>query len=158
MNMLVREVSLNDGALNALLLADHIEQPGGAFRMSQWKDDYGPCCIAAWATDTAVGRAILRNASPSEICGIAKHWLGLTQKQAELLFTPGWRDVFPDYAEPWHCVDAYQAATEARAKITRKWAAATLRHYAMTGEVDWQAFPRAQTPETERQSLLYEAT
>jgi hypothetical protein len=59
--------------------------------------------------------------------------LGLDLEQGRKLFTPIWSDIYPETSGS----DADYNNDFARHDITREWAAATLRHLAVTGEVDW---------------------
>lgn len=114
-----------------LRLADKIERLRPyEFDVARWLSaSGGPSCIASWAVATFHG-----DPKTSDDIGWTAHCLlGLDLEQARALFTPRTCDIYPDIAD-----DDFSEIDAARHRITRQWAAATLRHLAATGMVDWQ--------------------
>ncbi|MDR9777244.1 hypothetical protein RJJ65_32315 [Rhizobium hidalgonense] len=111
-----------------LALADIIEkQPhtgkesAEGFSMSSYVHDCGtPCCIAGWAAWLSF-RKPKQMVDSTAVFYRAKTYLGLHEVEADLLFLP----------HEYHCGDKYPPSQ----------AAATLRHLAETGEVNWRADP-----------------
>ncbi|MEJ6847492.1 hypothetical protein V3589_14890 [Sinorhizobium fredii] len=136
----MQHVRFTSQQIRILGLAHLIEQlPDHLFNMECWlHEDYGPSCIAGWAVWEMVGlrhdrRDIMRSMSiPEE----AARYLGVYGLGMRSLFTPVWTDLHdgPPTDD--------EAGNEVRRRISKRWAAATLRHLAATGEVDWKAAKR----------------
>ncbi|WP_042776356.1 hypothetical protein [Sinorhizobium fredii] len=138
----MQHVHFTDQQIRILALAALIEVlPEDRFNMECWLDDnFGPSCIAGWACweslgqmDSEAKRQHLRHAQIPEIAG---RYLGVYGTRLCKLFTPQWQDledeepIFSSYS---------RSSLWARTHVTTKWAAATLRRLALTGEVDWKA-------------------
>lgn len=85
-----------------------------------------PSCIAGHAEAEAV-----RNGAGmrSSTCQTARRWLDITNAEADRLF------------EPIHLHAHFGAPEGSLGYITRTHAAAVLRHFADTGEIDWRVKP-----------------
>ncbi|THK37668.1 hypothetical protein EHS39_13620 [Ensifer sp. MPMI2T] len=140
----MQHVRFTDQQMRILGLANIIERiPDHRFNMECWLDHrYEPSCIAGWAVWEMIGARrdrsdIMRSMSiPEE----AARYLGVYGSAMRRLFTPIWNDLHDGAAAD------YEAANDARRRISRQWAAATLRHLAATGEVDWKAAQRGMRP------------
>lgn len=134
---------LNAHQIRALELADYIERlPRHRFDMSVWTDKAGgPSCIAAYACWCADPNTERFSVTPIEHA--ARNCLGLSIVATQELFMPTWHQVFGNV--PYDERSASSANDEARRAISPTWAAATLRHFALTGEVDWRRCRPGQT-------------
>jgi hypothetical protein len=121
----------NEQQRRMLKLADKIESlKAYEFDVSRWLTPSGaPSCIASWAVAMFYGQPT----NDMNIGHVAMDVLGLDLEQGRKLFTPIWSDIYPETSGS----DADYNNDFARHDITREWAAATLRHLAVTGEVDW---------------------
>ncbi|MCA1404638.1 hypothetical protein I6F26_10450 [Ensifer sp. IC3342] len=137
----MQHVRFTDKQIRILGLANIIERlPNHRFNMECWLDHrYEPSCIAGWAVWEMIGirpdrSNIIRSMSIPEEAG---RYLGVYGSAMRRLFTPVWDDLHDGPAV------TNEAANAARRGISRQWAAATLRHLAATGEVDWKATRRS---------------
>jgi hypothetical protein len=115
-------------------LADVIEaQPHttlaaeSGFNMNNWTHTCGtPACICGWTNYVRTGddEGFLGDVSA------AAHYLGISGRQAEELFSPEETGEDGDNFLSW-------------SDITPAHAAAVLRHLAETGRVDWSVVPRS---------------
>ena len=105
-----------------LKLADYIERGTGEFNMRNW------CHCVAGHVARMLGHPMM--ASDSSIKEIAADWLDLEPFEAMQLFCP---------VEPPSALSVQIGARNTiRSDITRGEAARCLRHYAITGDIDWE--------------------
>lgn len=115
-----------------LAVADTIEANADAFDMGCWE-----CCVAGMAALYATGKRCEDDRS----AGIARDFLGLSPEQAHELFAPDCHVLARPEQLPPSCLS----------KISATWAAATVRHFAMTGRIDWPAAKEALWDRARRQ-------
>ena len=114
------------------------------FNMNEWSFPCGsPACIAGWAVFMEGEWPTVKDDADARVAGqwaydncrpMARNVLGITETQAQLLFTPEFFDMMPTDEDGFIVGEEYFDET-----ITPSWAAACLRHLAEYNEVAWFA-------------------